>query len=96
MLNSTNNAPLRYLSPRESDVTLGLLAGETEGDIAARLGISAHTVHGHVTRLHRKLNVQSKSDVLLRVFGTYLPHPPSRGGAITCTDDTQIAEWPVH
>lgn len=60
------------LSPRESDVTLGLLAGETEGDIAARLGISAHTVHCHVSRLHRKLNVQSKSDLLLRVFGTYL------------------------
>lgn len=60
------------LSPRESDVTLGLLAGETEVDIATRLGISAHTVHCHVTRLHRKLNVQSKSDLLLRVFGTYL------------------------
>jgi DNA-binding CsgD family transcriptional regulator len=71
------------LSPRESDVTLGLLAGETEADIAARLGISAHTVHCHLSRLHRKLNVQSKSDLLLRVFRTYLsltripPNAPS-------------------
>lgn len=60
------------LSPRESDIVLGLLDGEVESHIAERLAISVHTVHCHVGRLYRKLGVQSRSDLLIAIFRTYL------------------------
>lgn len=60
------------LSPRESDIVLGLLGGEVESHIAERLAISVHTVHCHVGRLYRKLGVQSRSDLLISIFRTYL------------------------
>jgi DNA-binding NarL/FixJ family response regulator len=60
------------LSPRESQIVLGILAGETEGIIADRLGISVHTVHCHMTRVYRKLKVNSRPDLLIRIFSAYL------------------------
>ena len=60
------------LSPRESEIVLGLLAGETETVIAERLGISTHTVHCHLRRLYRKLRVNSRPDMLIRIFNVHL------------------------
>jgi DNA-binding CsgD family transcriptional regulator len=48
------------------------MAGETEVIIAERLGISSHTVHCHMTRLYRKLHVNSRPNLLLRVFNVHL------------------------
>lgn len=57
------------LSARERDV-LGLLAqGERIADIAARLGISRHTVGDHVKSIYRKLNIGSRAEAALRARG---------------------------
>lgn len=45
---------------------------ETEFCIAAELGISAHNVHTHVERLHRKLVVKDRGRLILRVVDEFL------------------------
>lgn len=50
------------LSPREIEV-LGLLAGgESNGQIAARLGLSINTVERHVVNLYRKIDARGRAD----------------------------------
>ena len=49
------------LTPRELEVLRLLAAGLTNREIAARLVISEHTVHRHVTNLYRRLGVSSRT-----------------------------------
>jgi LuxR family maltose regulon positive regulatory protein len=51
----------RDLTARELEVLRLLAAGLTNREIAARLVISEHTVHRHVTNLYRRLGVSSRS-----------------------------------
>lgn len=72
----------------------GVFEDLTELAIADGLNISPHTVHTHVDRLHRKLNVSNRVQVVLRVtdeflrltasFGTDLPPVCARWQAGTC------------
>ncbi|MES2180029.1 MAG: response regulator transcription factor [Gemmatimonadota bacterium] len=50
---------LASLTAREKDVLLGVVAGETNKDIAARLRISPRTVESHRENLMRKLEIRS-------------------------------------
>jgi DNA-binding CsgD family transcriptional regulator len=43
-----------------------LLAGDSEKQVAARLGVSAHTVHVYVKALHRHFGVSSRGELLAR------------------------------
>lgn len=66
------------LSQREVDVIQRLCSDEPEAVIAHQLGISPHTVHSHMERLYRKLNVASRAQVVIRLFREYIAHvPPS-------------------
>ena len=49
------------LTERELEVLQLLAAGLTNREIAARLVISEHTVHRHVTNLYRRLGVSSRT-----------------------------------
>jgi DNA-binding CsgD family transcriptional regulator len=57
-----NQAAIRSLglSPREIDVLERLAAGESNKEIARRLGISPKTVKTHVARLYEKLGTQRR------------------------------------
>ena len=57
-----NDAAIRSLglSPREVVVLERLAAGESNKEIARRLGISPNTVKTHVARLFEKLDVQRR------------------------------------
>ena len=52
-------SPLDVLTPRERDVLLGVARGETNKQIAARLGISHRTVETHRESLMDKLNIRT-------------------------------------
>jgi ATP/maltotriose-dependent transcriptional regulator MalT len=53
--------PAVNLTARELEVLRALVAGLTNREIAARLVISEHTVHRHVTNVYRKLGVSSRT-----------------------------------
>jgi len=61
---ATSVASGESLSPRESEI-LGLLAaGLANKEIAARLGISEHTVKFHVTSIFNKLGASSRAEAV--------------------------------
>lgn len=55
------------LTAREREVAQGLGQGLSEKQLAARLGVTVHTVHTYVKRLYRKLQVNSRTELLRRV-----------------------------
>lgn len=61
-----------HLTPRELQIVLALFDDLREDEIAVRLEISQHTVHTHLGRLYRKIEVDSARGLLLRVFRTLL------------------------
>lgn len=60
------------LSPRELEVVRSVFEYGADPLIAVRLGISPHTVHTHLDRIYRKLDLGSRCDLVLRVFETYI------------------------
>ena len=67
-----------HLSPREAEIVQRLSLDESEDSIGHQLGISRHTVHSHLERLYRKLDVTSRTQVVIRLFQEYITQvPPS-------------------
>jgi DNA-binding CsgD family transcriptional regulator len=69
------------LSPRECGVVRAVFDGDSEKRTAERLGLSPHTVHTYLWRIYRKLRVQSREELLVRVFAEFrsLPKKSSNG-----------------
>src|SRR5258706_6058610 len=57
------------LSPRKSQTLDALLRGLSEKQIAAKLGISRHTVHIYVKQLHVQFGVSSRGELLALWIG---------------------------
>ncbi len=60
------------LSPRELQIVRGIFDDRTEFALAADLGISPHTVHTHIERLHQKLGVTDRVELVLRITNEFL------------------------
>lgn len=61
----TGPAPcLADLSPRQRQVVERAIAGASEKEIAAELGLSPHTVHDALKAAHRKLGVRSRAELV--------------------------------
>jgi pimeloyl-ACP methyl ester carboxylesterase/DNA-binding CsgD family transcriptional regulator len=54
------------LTRRESDVLSSLADGNSNKEIAARLGVSVATVERHLTNVYRKLNANGRADAAVR------------------------------
>lgn len=52
------------LTPAERQVVQLMLTDKSEKEIAAALGISAHTTHGHVKEIFRKFGVQGRAGLM--------------------------------
>jgi DNA-binding CsgD family transcriptional regulator len=56
------SAPPDGLSRRELEVLRLVAAGESNSQIARRLGLSIHTVERHVANLYRKIGARGRAD----------------------------------
>src|SRR2546423_767168 len=56
--------PAVPLPRRQRQVLSCLQSGGSEKQIAARLGVSPHTVHTHVRAIYRRLGVRSRGELL--------------------------------
>jgi DNA-binding CsgD family transcriptional regulator len=56
------------LSPRERDVLIGVLEGQTSVEVADALGISSHTVNDHLKSIFGKADVRSRRELVARIF----------------------------
>lgn len=63
------------LSPRECGIVRAVFDGDSEKATAERLGLSPHTVHTYLWRIYRKLQVQSREELLVRVFAEFRSLP---------------------
>ncbi len=57
------------LSPRKRDTLQLLLAGDSEKEVAIKLGLSQHTVHIHVKNLYKHLGVCSRAELMAKCLG---------------------------
>ena len=60
------------LSARELQIVRGVFDDRSEFSIAADLNISPHTVHTHFERLHHKLGVADRAELILCVMNEFL------------------------
>jgi DNA-binding NarL/FixJ family response regulator len=60
------------LSGRELEIVRGTFDDKTEMEIAADLHISPSTIHTHVERLHHKLAIADRAQLLLRVMQEFI------------------------
>ena len=60
------------LSARELQIVKGIFDDGTDLGIAQDIGISVHTIRTHVERLHHKLAVMNRPQLLLRIMQEFL------------------------
>ncbi len=60
------------LSVRELQIIRGVFDDQKELNLAKALGISVHTIHTHVARLHHKLAVTDRSQLIQLVMQEFL------------------------
>ena len=65
------------LTPREMEVVRHLFDSGHRPQIAAKLGISAHTVDSHLRHIFAKAHVEERGDLIL-VFVNQVENPQSR------------------
>jgi DNA-binding CsgD family transcriptional regulator len=70
------------LSKREHQLVRGVFDDCTDLSIAVALGISSHTVHTHFERLHQKLGVANRAQLILRVVDEFLALTAAPGSAL--------------
>jgi DNA-binding NarL/FixJ family response regulator len=56
------------LTKREVQIVQGVFDNLPKAGIAQRLGISAHTTHTHLNRLFKKINVTTRTELVLRIM----------------------------
>ena len=79
------------LSARQLQIARCVFDGLDEASISRELAISSHTVHTHLDRLYKKLHINSRCELVVRVFLAYLStQSPERDAKL----DTTAPELP--
>lgn len=69
--------PVALFTPRERAVLEELRLGRSNKVIAAQLGLSENTVKMHIQRIMRKLQVQNRTEIVVRLAGAGQDGPAS-------------------
>src|SRR5512135_2453924 len=91
-------API-HLTPRESEIVRYVMLGESNKQIARRLGISNYTVRDHVSNLLKKAGVTSRSRLALVISAPlahilHEPPPQARSDALAAGQPTRPVAAP--
>lgn len=70
------------LSGRELQIVRGVFDGQKESTLAQALGISVHTIHSHFERLHFKLGISDRVQLLQRVMQEFLTLTAAPGNGL--------------
>ena len=62
-------AVLAALTPRQADIARELVAGGSNAEIAARMGIGVKTVEKHLHGIYRTLGTSSRAGAVARLLG---------------------------
>jgi DNA-binding CsgD family transcriptional regulator len=68
-----NDERLLKLSPREREVLLYLLEGDSRKQIAQRLGLSHHTIADHMKAIYKHFDVNSRAELLALFMRSGVP-----------------------
>lgn len=60
------------LTARELQIVREVFRNRTEIEIGDKLGISPHTVHAHLRRVYRKLDIGGRGQLLVRVMEAHV------------------------
>ncbi len=60
------------LSPRETEILRQIALGHTSAEIAAKLHLSRRTVETHRTRIHRKLGMRTRAELVRHALARHL------------------------
>jgi DNA-binding CsgD family transcriptional regulator len=81
---------IHKLSKRQREVLGALLEGDSEKQVAARLGLSSPTVHEYVVALYRLYRVHSRGE-LMALFVRNAPVPAAHSGGMPTRSDSSAA-----
>lgn len=73
---------IRLLTLREREIVQKVVAGRSNKEIAADLGLSASTVAVHVRNSYKKLNVHSRKEVVSKLESLAPSQPEESGGRL--------------
>ncbi len=62
------------LSTRDDDLLRALFTGKSEKQAAEALSVSKRAVHARLERLHRRLGVRSRTELMSTVLAALLKH----------------------
>jgi DNA-binding NarL/FixJ family response regulator len=79
-INKPPAPPAHKLTKREQEILACIAQGATNQELAERFGISGHTVRAHVTRVFKKLGVNSRVQAALYFLKELQPQQPKRWG----------------
>ncbi len=84
---SATEPGLEQLSPRLRQTLACLLEGDSEKQVAARIGLSRATVHQYVTTLYRRFGVRSRGQLVAHVLQrTPDPREHGRDGVVLASE----------
>jgi DNA-binding NarL/FixJ family response regulator len=63
------------LTPRERDVVRAIARGGSTPDIAAELYLSAHTVRDYIKSVFEKVGVNSRAELVAKLFAEHYSDP---------------------
>lgn len=80
LLEARWRSSLDELTAREAEVAMAFARGETHTEVASRLGISPATVRNQIYRAYRKLHVNNKAELVMRLFDLRRASAPGAHG----------------